>query len=94
MIDGHSVNCRAVPVGNLYKPTTLILCWWQNIIDNLYVVYKLRNAQILPDACLLRQIGTQPSLIVPYRFFPFTNTQTIATHQSNPPDIFKIFHER
>ena len=78
-----------LPLLTIYVYQELVtLCGWQNIVNNLGIVYKLWNAKINPNARLLRQIGSRSSLIVSYRFLPSTNTQTIATHQSNPQDIF------
>ena len=40
VIDGHSVNCRAVSVDSLYKSTTLDPVWVANIVKNLDIVTK------------------------------------------------------
>ena len=42
VIDGHSVNCRAVPVVTVYiNQQLLTVCSMQNIVNNLDIFYKL-----------------------------------------------------
>ena len=71
---------------NSKKESTEHLKFWNTVIKvgkNLDIAYKLWNAKIHSAARLLRQIGSQSSLIVSYNFFLFKNTQTIATHEAS-----------
>ena len=47
VIDGHSVNCRAIPADSLYKPTTFDLVWVVEHCQQFWYCLQIPSRSIL-----------------------------------------------
>ena len=90
MIDRHSVNCRADPVGSLYKPPLDPVWVAKYCQQSRYCLKVVKCQNLFCCSSFSDKLGHSHPWLFHTVFFLFTNTQIMATHQSNLTDIFKI----
>ena len=77
VIDGHSVNCRAIPADSLYKPTTFDLVWVVEHCQRFWYCLQIVKCQD-PSCCL--SFETNWFTVIPDRFIPLPS---IYEHTNN-----------
>lgn len=84
VIDGHSVNCRAIPADSLYKSTTFELVWVVEHCQQFRYCLQIVKCQD-PSCCL--SFETNWFTVIPDRFTPLPSIYEHTNNGSAPVEL-------